>query len=126
MINFRVTTINELKDALVKLEKEIEKSGYKKFYSFCFDFARESDKKLLDIEVAIGLWNTILKDKFTHYDLWLKFLKEKDIKSINRDSFTVLYDFATKIDDKMENYDENDAWPSILDSFVEFSKPLLK
>lgn len=115
-----------MKKSLVKLENEIHKSGYKKFYSYCFDLVKDSDKKLLDIEVAIGLWNTILKDKFIHYDLWLKFLQDTNVKSINKDSFTVLYDFATKIDGNMENYDETDAWPSILDSFVEYAKPLLQ
>lgn len=61
-------------------------------------------------------------------ELWNTFLKENYKKSIPKDAWNMVLDFATSIDETMSNYedDEFQSMPVVLDDFVEYAKPLLE
>lgn len=57
---------------------------------------------------------------------WLSFLQvEKKGRSISRDLWTLFLDFSTTIDAKFERFDEEAAWPSLIDEFAEHVKEKL-
>lgn len=106
----------------------------------------------LGCETAIEMWKLLLKDKFLLLDKWLEFLEvgihlssggpldlwniqDEKPKTVSKDLWNQLLDFAIDVKPDLSNYDPNGnqnlkfldtekiklgAWPVLVDSFVEW------
>lgn len=55
-------------------------------------------------------------------DQWLNFLTENPsgVKGISRDTWNMFLNFTQVIGPDLSNYSEDEAWPSLFDTFVEW------
>ncbi|KAF3832777.1 hypothetical protein F7725_026442 [Dissostichus mawsoni] len=116
----------EFLDGMADLGAGLKDTGkFKDFYQFTFNFAKNPGQKGLDLEMAVAYWNLVLTGRFKFLDLWNRFLVEHHKRSIPKDTWNLLLDFGNMITDDMSNYDEEGAWPVLIDDFVEFARPIV-
>ena len=119
---------DKLKACLSRAEMELSNNQhlFKDLYLFTFNYAKNPLQKSLDLEIAIAYWNILLKNRFKFLDLWIEYLRETHKRAITRDTWNLLLDFSVMIDENLSNYDEEGAWPVLIDEFVEYAKKTLK
>ncbi|XVF89232.1 hypothetical protein PTKIN_Ptkin19aG0113800 [Pterospermum kingtungense] len=122
-----VDSLSKLKKAVTELEKEVgEPSNYDDFFSYAFRYCLTEEKqKSVDIESICELLNVVLRAQFRpQVDLLVEYLKvQSDYKVINLDQWVNFLRFCKEITfPDLENYDATQAWPLILDNFVEWMR----
>jgi len=107
-------------------ELQASEATFKEFYSFCWQFARESEtQKMLGLEEAIQTWELIMEGRYTQLECWFEFLRESAPKGITKDQWNLFLDFTKMVKDDMSDYDEDGAWPCLIDDFVDWARPRL-
>lgn len=103
---------------------------FKKTYLYTFTLALQPPSRTLQLDVACVYWDLLLgagansdgTPRYANLEKWKTFLTDKG-KGVNRDTWNLLYDFATQVNqDTFEGYDEEDAWPLTFDEFVSYCK----
>ncbi|KAK3177769.1 hypothetical protein Dsin_033221 [Dipteronia sinensis] len=123
----QVDTLTKLRKAVSELEKEVNTpSNFLEFYSFAFRYhLTEERQKNVDMETSCELVNLILGSEYrSQVDLLIDYLKiQSDFKVVNLDQWVGFLRFFKEISfPDLENYDDTQAWPTILDNFVEWLK----
>lgn len=95
---------------------------FKNIYRFAFDFAREKDQRSMDIETAKSMLQLVLGAQWALYPSFHHFLEQSKYKVINKDQWCNILDFSRTILPDLSNYDEDGAWPVLLDEFVDWIK----
>ncbi|EJT49546.1 hypothetical protein A1Q1_01351 [Trichosporon asahii var. asahii CBS 2479] len=54
-------------------------------------------------------------------EMWLEFQRERG-KAVSKDTWSLFIDFLRTIDKQYKEYDEEAAWPSTIDDFVEYAR----
>lgn len=99
--------------------------NFKDLYRFTFQFGLDAEEgqRSLQREIAIALWRLVFtQDMPAILEHWLDFLAENPsgIRGISRDTWNMFLNFTQAIGPDLSNYSEDEAWPSLFDTFVEW------
>jgi DCN1-like protein 4/5 len=120
----RVDSVDKLKKALPGLQQEVNSQYlFKDFYVFAFQYClTEPRQKTLDLESACQMLELVLGPR-AHVPSFLQFLQEQtEYKAMNMDQWTAFLRFCEEIKPDLTNYDESQAWPLLLDNYVEWAR----
>jgi len=100
---------------LLKENEEI----FRNFYQFVFEYLKQPKTTNIEKNEAIAAWKIVGIDKrWGIFDKWEKFWEENSAKVVTKDTWNMLVRFIEKMGTNVQNYDENDSWPLMLDEFV--------
>lgn len=119
-------SVDKLKTRVSQLDNDIRQPAkFKEFYGYTFTFAKDAGAKNLGIEDALRTWKIVLAGRFPLLDEWCTFVAQHNRRSITRDTWNLLLDFALTINSDLANYDDEGAWPILIDEFVDWLRPRL-
>lgn len=95
---------------------------FKNIYRYAFDFARDKDQRSMDIDTAKAMLALLLGRQWPLFSSFHLFLDQSKYKVINKDQWCNVLEFSRTILPDLSNYDEDGAWPVLLDEFVEWFK----
>lgn len=117
-------------DSMSKLKSKIpylrsllkDVASFKKIYRYAFDFARDKEQKSLDIDTGKAMLQLLL-DSWHLTGAFVSFLSQSKYKIINRDQWNSLLEFIKTVNtNDFNSYDDEGAWPVMLDEFVDWYK----
>lgn len=97
---------------------------FQKIYRFTYGFLLQEGQRVLPQDIAVEYWKLLLPGKYEGLDQWLTFVTDVYKRNISKDAWNMLYEFILyqAKDPSLENYDEDGAWPSVIDEYVEYLK----
>ncbi|KAL7423322.1 Scaffold-type E3 ligase [Cryptotrichosporon argae] len=143
-----IDSLEKMKAHLPTLRKRLNTDPvyFKKVYMHVFDLIKAPGARVVTLDTAIDMWNLFLPpalaakpSALSHVspdtptapstepptfsqkslDMWLDFQRERG-KAVSKDTWSLLIDFMRTIDADLKAYDEEAAWPSTIDDFVEY------
>ncbi|GIX99492.1 DCN1-like protein 4 [Caerostris darwini] len=118
-------------DSLEKIRNKIdylrsllnEPIVFKNIYRYAYDFARDREQRSMDMETAKAMLQLLLGRSWHMYGSFHQFLEQQTrYRVINKDQWCNILEFSRTILADLSNYDEDGAWPVLLDEFVEWYK----
>lgn len=110
---------NKLPSIRAELSNE---NNYKQFYSFVFDYLKQPGQRSLAVEIAVPSLKMLMTDKYPNTEQFCIFLATEYKKSLSKDTWLQFYDFTKSIKPDFSNYEDDGAWPVVLDEFVEYMR----
>ena len=92
---------------------------------FTFGFSKEFAQKSLALELAVGLWEFLLPGHFHWHHHWMQYVRENSRSVVSKDLWLQVLDFGLQIKPDLSNFDENGAWPVLLDDFAAHMRELI-
>ncbi|KAH9898964.1 Cullin binding-domain-containing protein [Xylariomycetidae sp. FL2044] len=107
-----------------------DRALFRRVYRYAFVVGKEPEQKALSLENATVYWEMLFRkpgmewigksSKVNWLEVWETFLKENWTRSVNRDMWNQTYEFALKSmeDESLSFWNEDGAWPGVIDDFV--------
>ncbi|KAH3870048.1 DCN1-like protein 3 [Dreissena polymorpha] len=123
--SMRVDSIKGIQSKFPDLIAEIQnKETFKEMYKWTYKFGLdlESGQRTLPVEMAMSLWKLVFSQQEPKIlPRWLNFLqKHQSIRGISKDTWDMFLNFVEQVSEDLSCYDDTEAWPSLLDDFVEY------
>ena len=114
--------IGDVKERLVGLRATLAlPEVFDSTYKFAFKLNLQPSKKILDKDTAIALWQLMLDGKFLLLDKWVEFLESRDdVQWISKDVFFQIQTFSRLSTADISSWEDDGAWPCVIDDFVEY------
>ncbi|AOA62610.1 Scaffold-type E3 ligase [Komagataella phaffii CBS 7435] len=122
-----ISSIHEMRQKVLEFQRSLENDEQflKKVYDFTFKFLLDNNQRTLLKDTAVEYWKLLLSHYFGEEKMsqWCQFINDEWQFAITKDQWQMLFLFMSEWNQKdnfIESYDENAAWPSMMDTFVEY------
>ncbi|KAL8570288.1 DCN1-like protein 5 [Nucella lapillus] len=96
---------------------------FKSIFRFAFEFAKEDNQRSLDKDTAKQMLTLLLGGLWPLQSSFNQFLEQSTrYQVMNKDQWCNVLEFSRSISCDLKNYDEDGAWPVMMDEFVEWYK----
>lgn len=121
MTEIQCDSISKLQGRLEYLRSMLDDPvHFKNIYRYAYDFARNKDQRSMDVETAKAMLGLLLGKHWPLFGSFHQFIEQSKYKVINKDQWCNILEFSRSILPDLSNYDEDGAWPVLLDEFVEW------
>jgi len=99
------------------------KDHFRDLYRWTYRFGLDVGQRTLPLSMALSLWRLVFSvNPPPVLERWLAFLEQRRSAptGIMRDTWDMYLLFTEVIGEDFERYDESEAWPSLIDDFVEY------
>jgi len=123
-----VTSEAELKERVGSIHKSSlrEPEALRELHRFAHKFCREDRKKNIDVGSACIMLQMLLAPLYKeHVDSLSRYLEqhaEVGKRGVSLDEWTMLLQFCREIDPDCDNFQDDGAWPLLLDDYVEWRR----
>ncbi|CAI5732481.1 unnamed protein product [Peronospora destructor] len=119
-------SIEDLRGKLSTLRNQMrDRTQFSTIYSFTFGFSKDSAQKSLALELAVELWEFLLPGHFHWHHHWMQYVRRNSRSVVSKDLWLQVLDFGLQIKPDLSNFDENEAWPVLLDDFAAHMQELI-
>ncbi|KAB2581326.1 Defective in cullin neddylation protein 1 [Lasiodiplodia theobromae] len=128
-IDKQKAAVSQLRSAL---SSPSSRNILKRVYKHTFVIARPPGQKAIPLEQAIEYWKLLYSPTGLNWsseatpwlDWWLEFLESKWKRTVNKDMWDQLFNFAEKSleDETLSFWSEDGAWPGVIDEFVDWAR----
>mmetsp|Transcript_31012 Transcript_31012/g.29620 ORF Transcript_31012/g.29620 Transcript_31012/m.29620 type:complete len:222 (+) Transcript_31012:221-886(+) len=117
---FKKDSLEGLKTVLPSLDPGfLERAPFRDFYKFVFQFNREGTHKTIEKDVIAAMIPMVLDtNRAPHVTYFLEFLQTCTHQRITLDQWDSFLQFQYTVNLDLKNYDEDGAWPLLLDEYV--------
>ena len=97
--------------------------NFQSIYRYAFMINLEPPKKLLERDTAIALWELLFDtDSFALLEEWVAFVRANGPDLVSKDVFFQVHLFSKKFRRDLSAWEDDGAWPILIDEFVEHMK----
>lgn len=100
--------------------------AYRNIFRFAYDFAKDKSQRSLDVDTAAAMLALLLGKRWPLLPHFHQFLEQSKYRIVNRDQWYNILEFTRMIAPDLSNYDEDGAWPVMLDEFVDWYRRVHK
>ncbi|TRY72864.1 hypothetical protein DNTS_007670 [Danionella cerebrum] len=123
MTSLQCDCIERLQSRLDYMRSQLNDAvNFKNIYRYAFDFARDKDQRSLDMDTAKSMLALLLGRTWPLFPVFHQFLEQSKYKVMNKDQWYNVLEFSRTVNADLSNYDEDGAWPVMLDEFVDWHK----
>ena len=121
--------LEKLKALVVTLDPaELDHRTFRDFFKFVFLFSREGTHRTLEKDIVDALLPIAIGDRSQHTTNFLTFLDKATPPNtrITLDQWCSFLEFSVKVKPDFSDYEQDGAWPLLLDEFVDYHQKQLK
>ncbi|KAF1761867.1 hypothetical protein GCK72_010126 [Caenorhabditis remanei] len=148
MTTLHADSVQTLRQRIDSLDAELhsDKSKFRELYLFSFSYGKAAASRSLDLETSILYWDVLFgNNRSTLMSQWIDFLREQERQAvarlaldvgqanaakikhvwITRDTWNLFWDFIVLSRADLSDYDDEGAWPVLIDQFVDHCRSSL-
>lgn len=125
-VHLHIESTDQFQQMLPSLDPGfLDRSEFKSFYKFCFQFSRQGKQTTLEKELVVETLQLVLRnhvdpERLRTFHEFLTKSTDESYKRITMDQWSSFLDFCYECPDLSEYDEATSAWPVLIDDYVDY------